>query len=287
MVVLIAVIVILVIIMLSIYVYKESIGYSIVKYQIYDERFTEDNTVIVFLSDLHNKQHGKGNSQVYADIDEISPDYVFIGGDMITSCLEKFSDFMGTLDFVRKLSDKYRVYYGMGNHEERLRRRPEKYPEGTFDKLTNTLSDIGTPILVNECVHLKENIDLYGLDLDHRYYRKFITRRIKGDYLNNILGKPDENKYNILLAHNPEHFESYANWGADLVMSGHVHGGIIRIPYLGGVISPAMKLFPKYDGGLFSEYGAKMVLSRGLGSHTIPIRINNKAELVVVELIKK
>ena len=280
-------IIIIVFILLSIYVYKESSGYTVVNYQIKSDKLEKENTKIVFLSDLHNKQYGEKNCLLVNEIDKINPDYVFIGGDMITSCLEKFSDFADTLDFVKELSAKYKVYYGMGNHEERLRRRPEKYPKGIYEKLSETLSDNGTPILVNECVHLADNIDLYGLDLDHEYYRKFITRQIKDGYLEEKLLKPDKEKYNILLAHNPEHFKSYASWGADLVMSGHVHGGIIRLPYLGGVISPAMKLFPKYDGGLFSEYNSDMVLSRGIGTHTIPIRINNKAELVVVELIKK
>ena len=103
----------------------------------------------------------------------------------------------------------------------------------------------------------------------------------------NKLGNPDRDRYSILLAHNPEHFQAYVSWGADLILSGHVHGGIIRLPFLGGVVSPAMKLFPKYDGGLFSQGNSHMVLSRGLGTHTIPVRINNKAELVVVELTNK
>lgn len=287
MVFLIAITVAVLVALLVIYVYRESNGYVQVKYQICDNKLSGGKLKIVFLSDLHNRCYGEKNSSLIKDIENINPDYVFIGGDMITSCLERFSEFDDTLDFIRVLSEKYKVYYGMGNHEERLRRRPEKYPSGTYEKLTDILSGFGTPILVNECVHLENNIDLYGLDLDHIYFRKFITRKIKEGYLDTALGRPDNSKYNILLAHNPEHFKSYAEWGADLVLSGHVHGGIIRIPYLGGVISPAMKLFPKYDGGLFSEFGAKMILSRGIGSHTIPIRVNNKAELVVIELVNK
>ena len=80
------------------------------------------------------------------------------------------------------------------------------------------------------------------------------------------------------------YFPAYAEWGADLVLSGHVHGGIMRLPLLGGVISPTLRLFPRYDGGLFQEGGSTMILGRGLGSHTIPIRIFNPGELVVVEL---
>ncbi|MDE7197816.1 MAG: hypothetical protein K2O15_02920, partial [Lachnospiraceae bacterium] len=84
--------------------------------------------------------------------------------------------------------------------------------------------------------------------------------------------------------HNPVYFDAYEAWGADLVVSGHVHGGIMRLPVLGGVISPALTLFPKYDGGVFYEKESTMILSRGLSSHTLPIRIFNPGELIVIDL---
>ena len=98
------------------------------------------------------------------------------------------------------------------------------------------------------------------------------------------MGNADERFYTVLLAHNPEYFSSYAEWGADLTLSGHVHGGVARVPIWGkGVISPGLKLFPKYDGGIFRKGQAVMVLSRGLGMHTIPIRLFHPGELWVVE----
>lgn len=274
--------------LLSLYVYKESNGYHIVKYELEDSRLNKEQIKIAFISDLHNKQYGEKNSAVLKDIENIAPDYIMLGGDMITSCLEKWSEFNDTIDFIGELSKRYPVYYGMGNHEERLRRRPEKYPDGAYEKLTALLNEIGTPIIINECVHIDEaGVDLYGLDLEHQYFRKFITRHIPDDYLEDKLGVTNKSNYSILIAHNPEHFKAYAKWGADLVLSGHVHGGIIRLPFLGGVISPALKLFPKYDGGLFIEGNSKMILSRGLGSHTIPIRVNNKAEVIEITLKRK
>ena len=100
-----------------------------------------------------------------------------------------------------------------------------------------------------------------------------------------MLGPVREGEYGILLAHNPAYFEAYASWGADLTLSGHVHGGIMRLPWLGGVLSTSLTLFPKYDGGEFCRGERRMIVSRGLGSHTVPIRIFNPAELVVVELV--
>ena len=81
----------------------------------------------------------------------------------------------------------------------------------------------------------------------------------------------------------PDNTQFMLIW-CDLVLSGHVHGGIMRLPFLGGVISPTLRLFPRYDGGLFREDGSTMILGRGLGSHTIPIRIFNPGELIVVDL---
>ena len=102
-------------------------------------------------------------------------------------------------------------------------------------------------------------------------------------YLEEELGKPDEEKFTCLLAHHPDYFESYAAWGADVVFAGHVHGGMVRIPFWRGVVSPGVRFFPKYDGGIFKEGEATMVLSRGLGMHTIPIRLFNPGELIVAE----
>ena len=107
-------------------------------------------------------------------------------------------------------------------------------------------------------------------------------------YLQGLLGNARKDNYVILLAHNPDFFSEYARWGADLTISGHVHGGIARVPFWGkGVISPSLRLFPEYDGGIFEQGGAKMLLSRGLGTHTIPVRLFNPGELWVVDFTAK
>lgn len=270
------------------YVYKESTEYHIVKYGFSDSRIRKDRVSFVFISDLHNRQYGDKNKCIVDDIVRINPDFVVLGGDMITSCLEKWTDYSDTLDFICNIKKSFPVYYCIGNHEERLKRRPEKFPEGEYEIFTSKLEEIGTPLLIDEKIILEEfGIILYSLNIEHDYYRKFVTRELPDTYVEEHIGKPDSNYYSILTVHNPEHFKKYAKWGADLTLSGHIHGGIVRIPLLGGVISPAMKLFPKYDGGEFTIGSSKMVLSRGLGSHTIPIRVNNKAELIVVDIEKK
>ncbi len=110
---------------------------------------------------------------------------------------------------------------------------------------------------------------------------------MRDTYLTGVLGEPDKSVFTILLAHNPDYFPEYAAWGADLVLSGHVHGGVVRIPFWNkGVISPAVKLFPKYDGGLFEEGNSHMLLSRGLGCHTIPFRAFNPGDLIFLQFQK-
>lgn len=124
--------------------------------------------------------------------------------------------------------------------------------------------------------------------MDLNYFAHFKVQKMKPGYLQETLPECEKEKCNILIAHNPDYFAEYAQWGADLVLSGHVHGGIMRLPLLGGVIAPSYKIFPEYDGGVFRTGSAAMLLGRGMGSHTIPLRFFNPAELYDVQLkIKK
>ena len=102
--------------------------------------------------------------------------------------------------------------------------------------------------------------------------------------LSSLIGTPDAESFNLLLAHDPDFFPSYDAWGAELTLSGHVHGGILRIPGIGGVIAPSLELFPKYDGGYFQGKQGAMVISRGIGVHTLPVRFFNPGEVVVIRL---
>ena len=131
-----------------------------------------------------------------------------------------------------------------------------------------------------------EDIDLYALSIPRVYYERKARVNLRGEDVKRLLGEADSNRFSLLLAHNPEYFKGYADWKPDLVISGHNHGGIARLPFIGGLISPRFKLFPHYDGGLFEEYGSKMILGRGIGSHTIPFRFLNPGELIVIHLKK-
>lgn len=237
---------------------------------------------LVLLSDLHNKSFGKGNDRLLAAIREIEPDAVLAAGDMLTA--ERGADFSNALTLMERLAESYPIYYGMGNHEYRLGLYPERYP-GMYEGYMAGLKKAGIEPLINETAYLPAwNIAVCGVQIDRDYYRHFRRAPMEPFYLRKLLGTPDREKFQLLIAHNPVYFDAYADWGADLVVSGHVHGGIMRLPFLGGVLSPSLTLFPKYDGGMFREHGSTMILSRGLSSHTIPIRIFNPGELIVIEL---
>ena len=255
-----------------------------VEYEIESDKVTRPCKFIL-LSDLHNKSYGKDHKRLIDKIDSISPDMVLVAGDMLTAV--KGQAFGVTLSLMRQLSPQYKIYYGMGNHEHKMKLYPEQY--GTiYDDFVAELSKLGIVPLVNENTYLPEyNVAVCGAQIDPCYFKKFRKYPMDERYLPKILGEPRENACQILIAHTPQYFEEYAAWGADLVVSGHVHGGIMRLPVLGGVLSPNMTLFPKYDGGKFVRGKTTMILSRGLGTHTIPVRVFNPGELVVVTLQPK
>lgn len=237
---------------------------------------------IVLLADLHNKSFGKDNDRLLSAIKEISPDAILTAGDMLTA--EQGADFGNALALMGNLAARYPVYYGMGNHEYRLGLYPERYP-GMYEGYLGGLKKAGIEPLINETVYLPAwNIAVCGAQIDRDYYRHFRRAPMEPSYLPKLLGTPEEGSFQLLIAHNPVYFDVYAEWGADLVVSGHVHGGIMRLPLLGGVLSPSLTLFPRYDGGIFRERNSTMILSRGLSSHTIPIRIFNPGELIVIDL---
>lgn len=250
-----------------------------------------DGIDIAVLADLHNKQYGTGNRKLLAALEEINPHVVMVAGDMLTAKPGKGYELAAS--FMEHVAEKFPVYYGLGNHEYRMKIYPEHYGE-EFAEYVQRLEKAGIQVLDNESARIQvqrekrmTDIRVTGASIERLYYKRFRKIYMAPDYLDSIVGTSDEKVFQILLAHNPEYFEEYADWGADLVFSGHVHGGIMRLPVLGGVISPKLVFFPKYDGGLFRRNASTMILSRGLGMHTIPIRIFNPAELVVVHLRPK
>lgn len=246
---------------------------------------TFHQTKIIFLSDLHNTEYGKENDRLLEAIKRENPDYIFIGGDMLVA--RAGVSFLPALSFVKKLAERYPVYYANGNHEYRLKIYPEQYGENVYEDYVNALKDAGVIYLCNETAKIRrqnQEIIVSGLEIDAMYYQRLKKIKMSEIYLPSLLGLRKDERFCILLAHNPIYFPQYARWGADLVLSGHVHGGIVRIPFLGGAISPQLTLFPKYDAGVFSQGNSRMILSPGLGVHSIPFRLFNMPQMQVITL---
>lgn len=255
-----------------------------VRYELSSKKLVK-NIRIVFLSDLHNRSFGKRNHLILEKIESIAPDFIVIGGDVITAKVKKSTQI--PIELINQLTEKYQVYYGLGNHEYRIKTHPEIYGS-MYNQYLDSIKNKNLYILDNHSIVLEEeNITISGISINGKYYKRFKTPLFENNELENIFGNVNCKTLQILLAHNPEYFIQYDKWGPDLVLSGHFHGGIIRIPFLGGLISPSFQFFPKYDGGMHKGENGSIIISRGLGMHSIPIRIFNPCELVCIDLIKK
>lgn len=239
---------------------------------------------IVHISDLHSVTLGKDNSRLHAAIDKEAPDIVVLTGDMVSF---NEADFEVFFDFARVLKKKYEVYYILGNHEQTL-------PEGLRSHLCERVRELGVRLLLDESVEITKDgasFMLHGLCLtgesyrDRRYW-KGSPYAFSSERMEELLGKSSDGLVDVVLSHNPLYFKEYTKWGADLVLAGHIHGGLWRIPFVGGVFSPNEELFPEYDAGQYEMDGKYMIVSRGLGSNSVWLpRLFNCPDLVVITLV--
>lgn len=243
---------------------------------------------IVQISDLHNRSFGIDNDILLEKIDKLKPNIICITGDLIDSTNKDFSIALKLID---ELSRKYQVYNIIGNHEQKV--MINKYKE-LYKDYFKQLKSKNIISLENEKVKIQignDFINIYGLVVPYKYYPYLFNKNYKNKKLgfnkNDIekqLGKINNKEYNVLLAHTPFFFEGYSNWGADLVLAGHVHGGIIRLPIKGGLLSPNREFFPKYDLGEYNIDKSTMILTKGLGGSRMIPRVNCKPEIVEITL---
>ncbi|HZK21457.1 MAG TPA: metallophosphoesterase [Oscillospiraceae bacterium] len=226
-----------------------------------------DGYKIVQISDLHNKQFGKGQSRLLTEIKALSPDIIVITGDIV-DC--RRTDINPALDFVTGAVKIAPVYYVSGNHEELLSLYDAK-------RLKDGIKQAGAKILINCAVNIEhggESFCLLG-----------VKDGSETDDLKQLLYTLDSpHNFKVLLAHKPQYLNSYSENSIDLVFSGHAHGGQARLPFIGGLIAPEQGLFPKYSAGEYVMDDTTMIVSRGLGNSIIPVRVSNRPDIVVVEL---
>ncbi len=256
--------------------------FVVAPYEIRSRKIKKKYT-FVMLSDLHNKSFGIRNDRLIKAVVDCHPDSIITAGDMYTS--KKGTGFDNALALLEALSNRFPVYIANGNHESKTQIKPDDF-DNMYGQFVDRLASLGLRPLVNERLALPEiNIDLCGLQIGQEYFGHFTKKEMTETYMDKLVGKANRDCFQILIAHNPVYFKKYADWGADLVLSGPIHGGIVRLPWLGGVISPTATFFPKYDGGRFQEGTSTMILGRGLSTHTLPIRMWNPGEIVLVTLL--
>lgn len=234
--------------------------------------------MIVF-ADLHNDSFGRDNEKLVAAIKAENPDIILIPGDLIIGREKHFdvaAKLLGKLDELGKP-----IYISLGNHESGTK---EHHPE-LYERFLKESAGANIHILDNRTEYFAEHVAVSGFTLPFEVYGKRGRRhKVTQEELAKITPAAQSDDFRILLAHTPYYFDAYAEYGADLVFAGHVHGGIVRLPWLGGVISPQMELFPKHDSGVYEKDGTTMVVTRGLGTHFPPIRIGNRPELLVITI---
>jgi uncharacterized protein len=240
-----------------------------------------DGYRILHISDLHNSCYGEGNRKLIRKINRLNPDVIFYTGDMIDK-QSPGKDHFSML--IEGMAHKYPAYFSDGNHEDELTKEEKK-------EFISLLNRAGVRHLDDEKIFLereKEKIPLYGLRLPREYLRNTYDENgrigLSKKELEKRFGRIEQG-FTMQLAHNPLYFNVYAQYGIDLTFSGHVHGGVVRLPLIGGILSPDRTFFPKYSKGLYKEEDKKIVVSPGIGG--VKLRVFNRPTMYVVKLLSK
>ncbi len=231
---------------------------------------------IAHVSDFHDAEIGKNNKKIISALKKASPDIIAITGDLV-DCNRP--DVELSLEFVKEAVKIAPCYYVTGNHEAWL-------TDENFSKLENGLLEYGVNVLRGKSAFFEkdgEKILISGIE-DSDFALKNHEAPSSHMSVENIKALSDFEGYKILLSHKPEYFDNYVEAEVDLVLSGHVHGGQFRIPFIGGVYSPDQGFFPEYDSGIYEKNETKMCVSRGIGNSVFPFRLNNRPELIIIEL---
>ncbi|MDN3436976.1 metallophosphoesterase [Planococcus sp. APC 3900] len=232
-----------------------------------------DGARIVQVSDLHNATFGRNQSSLIEKVEAASPDAIFLTGDLVDS---NRYDLDSSLVLVDALVEMSEVYYVTGNHE---------VASNKVEEILGALRERGVTVLENDSVEWAkegESVQIAGIDdplMEPDIHEGEATQQ-------SLANAQMTEDFTLLLAHRPEYFPIYADYGVDVVFSGHAHGGQVRIPGIGGLIAPGQGWFPKVTEGIFEVNQSQMVVSRGLGNSTFPVRIFNLPEIVVVTLEK-
>ena len=226
---------------------------------------------IAQISDLHNAEFGTDNQKLIDILKSEAPDAIVITGDLIDA---RRTNTEIAESFARRCMEIADCYYVPGNHEARL--------GGTYDAFESALIADGVNVLRNGSVRIRKGMDAIRIvGVDDPAFAKASDAITNLDATLEALSSDD---FTILLAHRPELIDEYSKWGIDLVLSGHAHGGQIRLPGIGGLYAPGQGFFPRYTSGNYTMGDTEMIVSRGIGNSAFPLRVNDRPEVVIVTL---
>ena len=259
--------------------------FQITSYEYRTKKITQSVKFAV-VADLHAHVYGRDNDILIQKIKEQKPDIILVPGDMIVSRYpETYETAYQTFE---KLTEIAPVYFSNGNHESRVSKVPVMQTEA-FLEYENRVRKLGVHILNNaseEVILHGGKFCISGLEIPLECYGKGSYEPLPEHFIRDVLGDAKQDSVQILMAHNPMFAKEYAEWGADVSVCGHTHGGLERIPGIGSVISPQFELFPKYDAGEFNFGDRKVYVSKGLGTHTFHIRVFDRAEVLMIRINK-
>ncbi len=249
------------------YAVYENTAIQLARYEIASQALPESlaGLRICHLSDIHVKPEPRDYGPLIKAAASTEPDLITVSGDLVDS---RVSDISAAVSLMETLAQIAPVYYVTGNHEERL--PPEIYAE-----VLKSLEDAGVHLLRDSSeLFVMDGVAVNIMGVCDRKYPDFdLIRSLEQDGL-----------FNLLISHRPQFAKEYAEAGADLTVCGHAHGGQARIPFIGGLIAPDQMFFPEFYQGVHEFSGRYTVISRGIGNSLIPVRVNNRPEVVLIEI---
>jgi len=273
----------------AVYLLVTKYTFKITRYDFESEK-VENSIKIVQLSDLHGKQFGKDNKRLIEAVSGEEPNLIFLTGDMHTNDDKQYER---TLNLISELSRIAPVYLCLGNHEELhlwehgngVKTELENAGSTLCEKRSVDIDVNGNRVRIGGTIGYALSVDFWEASTEKKAYKYYFEEEF--DQQRYMLQFEKTDALKLLLLHRPEGPTLWAKDGwydVDFVFSGHTHGGIVRIPGIGGLISPEEGFWPEYDYGLFTMNGVNTIISSGLGNSAIVPRINNVPEIVSVTI---
>ena len=249
-----------------------------------DKLTVSDKVRIVFLADLHSRSYGKDNIKLIRMVSRAKPDFIILGGDMLTASafINRDSVTVTTLEGLGNIAP---VFYVPGNHEKKMMESDKTKMSERWEDYLFELECMDLTWLADKSEIMTEDMYIHGLDIDLEHYAKFGKNpTMSTPYIYQKAGKPDDSRFHILVAHTPEYYDTYAKTDYDLILCGHYHGGMMNLPWIGPLIAPNYRFRPEHSGGAYRKNGKVIIVTRGIGSHGINIRLFNRPEVVVIDI---